>query len=371
MSEKNKLKKWFETVSPILISPKAASVTVALSGSFFLFRWLRKGFERLEEDPYLNFVSALKHYKLLSNALHGSLERHYKDRNKSYFRAFFPDQTIYRAVKAKIEWAYERAPKMRSTITRKGIMVFDNYKPNQFNTLLLTIHSGSWLPAEVASRQKLSAQERYVEEDIDTDRIYAGLVLKHGGIWIDNVLSRFGVDFNRPGERAIYQDGSESWIGKLWKKPMPETQQRWLMAAYDEFYYTLGNLIENYRFNIIFDGHSMRDRADRPDISFGTEHIPRFYMPVVEEMKRTLAERKYGSVTFNQPYTGGHILAWLRQRYPDIFTCSLEVNKRLYMNNEHTVSDPERVQSLAHDFSEIFNFAAAEEEAKEDADRQD
>ena len=103
------------------------------------------------------------------------------------------------------------------------------------------------------------------------------------------------------------------------------------MEGYHEFYFTLSRLIDTYRFNIIFDGHSMKDAKGRPEISFGTKYIPKFYMPIVRSMQKKLNNLGYNPVSLNVPYSGGYILQWLNSRFPDIFICSMEVNKRLYM----------------------------------------
>ena len=60
-----KLRDMYETISPLLIETKATSITLGLSRRFFLFSLMGKIIRRIEDDPYLNFISLLKYYKIL------------------------------------------------------------------------------------------------------------------------------------------------------------------------------------------------------------------------------------------------------------------------------------------------------------------
>ena len=132
-------------------------------------------------------------------------------------------------------------------------------------------------------------EQRHAEEDIDSHKIYSKLVLEKGGIWIDNKQSRFVCDFNRAWGKAVYYNNQEHWAqGKLWKDYPSKKDIRDIQKGYDEFYFTLAQLTESYRFNIIVDGHTMSDSPGRPAIGFGTRYIPSFYTPIVHSMKRKL-----------------------------------------------------------------------------------
>jgi N-formylglutamate amidohydrolase len=346
----------FEILSPILINPKSTSITIGISRRFFLFQLIKLLSKRIEDDPYLNFISLLKHYKILGKFLHGNIHEFHRDRNKIYFKHFFINSQIYRAVKEDVEWVYRKNPKLKMTITKWGVIVYDNYKPNSFNTLLITIHSGQVMPPDIARRQTLSLKQREILEDTDIHKIYSGLVLDKGGIWIDTKLSRFACDYNRPPDRAIYSDGSEKWFDLLWKQELTRKQRKWLMEGYNEFYFTLSHLIESYRFNLIFDGHSMKDAPDRPGISFGTKYVPRFYMPVVRSMQRKIRRLGYDDITFNKPFYGGYILEWLHNKFPDVFIFSMEVNKRLYTKKNKRETNNNKIKKLAADVNQIFDM---------------
>ncbi|PIS04876.1 MAG: hypothetical protein COT81_04450 [Candidatus Buchananbacteria bacterium CG10_big_fil_rev_8_21_14_0_10_42_9] len=351
-----KIIKLFEQVSPIIVSPTRSSLTVSLSNRFFLFRLMQMILNRIEDNPYLNFISVLKHYKVLGRFLHGTIRELHHDRNKSYFKHFFLSDELYRLVKAELDWIYERNKTVRLTISKWGIIICDNYKKNQFNALLFTTHSGSWVPDHIAKKQTLSAADRYLEEDVDVDKIYADIVLQGAGIWIDSKLSRFACDYNRAPEKAIYGDKSEEWVDKLWQKPLAKTQREWLMEGYHEFYFTLEQLVDTYRFNIILDGHSMKDVNNRPDICLLAELAPPFYMPIVQTMKEKLVAGGFKRVSFDSPFPHGYILWWLHTHFPDVFICMIEINKKHYMNKTRTKSLSGKISSLSKVLRKLFHL---------------
>ncbi|MAE42426.1 hypothetical protein CMO93_01530 [Candidatus Woesearchaeota archaeon] len=360
------LRKLFEQISPILINqPSSTSITIGLSKRFLIFQMLEKLTRRIEDDPHLNFISVLKNYKVLGKILDGTLYELHRDRNKLYFKNFFIDHDLYETVKKDLEWVYHKCEKSKElhekikeiklTVTKRGVIVYDNYQKNQFNVLLMTIHSGTWMRKDVQEKQSISRQKRLLEEDIDTHKIYSNLVLEKGGIWIDNKASRFACDYNRSPSRAIYANKSEKWINKIWKEELTEQQRRWLMEGYHEFYFTLSRLIDTYRFNIIFDGHTMKNKKGRPEISFGTKYIPNFYMPIVRSMQRKL-HNLYNPVLLNVPYFGGYILEWLSNQFPDVFIFSMEVNKKLYMSRNRRKVILKKLKDVSKNITNIFDI---------------
>ena len=364
--KKFSIRRLFEQISPVLINPTSTSLTISLSKRFLIFQMLEKLTRRIEDDPHLNFISVLKNYKVLGKILDGTLYELHRDRNKLYFKNFFIDSQLYQSVKQDLEWVYQKCEKINElqeklhniklTITKRGVIVYDNYQKNQFNILLMTIHSGTWMRRDIQVKQFISKENRLLEEDIDTHKIYSNLVLEKGGIWIDNKASRFACDYNRNPSRAIYSNISEKWIKEVWKEELSEQQKRWLLEGYNEFYFTLGKLIDTYRFNIIFDGHSMKDLKGRPEMSFGTKYIPNFYMPIVRSMQRNLGNLGYNPVSLNVPYKGGYILEWLRNQFPNIFICSMEVNKNLYMAKNRKKVINKELDALSKNITQIFNI---------------
>ena len=119
---------------------------------------------------------------------------------------------------------------------------------------------------------------------------------------------------------------------------------------------THAHLITAYHFNVILDAHSMTDAPDRPEISFGIEFIPKFYMPIVKSMQRSLAKKGYKEVKFNIPYKGGYILQSLKEKFPNAFTCAIEINKKVYMMKDQIHTDEHKVSKVKKDLYSLFNI---------------
>ncbi|PIY59982.1 hypothetical protein COY95_04190, partial [Candidatus Woesearchaeota archaeon CG_4_10_14_0_8_um_filter_47_5] len=301
-------------------------------------------------------------YKILGNFLHGTLHEFYRDRNKLYFKNFFYDRELYKLVKEDLEWLHPAHKNIRMTITRRGVITYDNYKVDGFNVLLLTLHSGTWMPSIIERKMLIPPEQRYREEDIDTHRIYSKLVLEQGGIWIDNKQSRYLIDFNRPVGRAIYFNNSEEWLNIVWNEPLVEYEMEEIFASYHEFYFTLEKLVRAYKFNIIIDAHSMRGKPGRPNISFGTRYIPPFYMPIVKNMQKKLISLGYAPVLLNVPYEGGYVLKWLSKKFPHTFIFSMEINKKLYMNKDFSVVLPGKRDRISRLVNALFELGEESEE---------
>ena len=327
---------------------------------FFLFDLMGKIGRVIEEDIHSNFVALLRAHRFLGRILNGKLKEFYQDRNKIYFKKFFLDAKLYKLVKADIEYLYPQYPDVKMTITKRGVIIYDNYQKNVFNVLLLTIHSGIWVPMEIEKKLNISEEERFKEEDVDTNKLYCPLVLEKNGIWIDNKQSRFVVDFNRDLGDAIYSEKSEDWLDIVWKESLTKKEMDGIHRSYREFYFTLAKLLDSYKFNIIFDGHSMRDKTGRPNISFGTKYIPNFYMPIVKSMQRKMASLEYSPIALDNPYQGGNILNWLSLKFPNLFIIAMEINKKIYMNKDRMKSIKYKIKKIAKDLTEIFNIEIEE-----------
>lgn len=348
--------KVFERISPFLIKLTSSSINLSLSKRFVLFDAANKLSRRIEEDPYLNFIALLKNYKVLGRFLHGHVHDFYRDRNKMYFKNFFGDRKLYALVKKDLEELHPEHGGVKVMITKKGVLVYDNYKRNEFNTLLLTVHSGTWVPDFVEKKLNVSEQTRHSDEDIGTHKIYRDLVLKKGGIWVDNKRSRFVIDFNRNPDKAIYYDNSEYWLSEVWKEKLTQAEVKNLYDSYYEFYFTLSELVNAYRFNIIFDGHSMNPKDGRPAVSFGTNFIPTFYMPIVYALQGQMRKLGYSTVKLNTPYGGGYILQYLKKRFPDVFIFSMELNKDLYMNKPRSKVIESKQKKISKDLVQLFDL---------------
>ncbi len=362
-----KIMEFLENISPVLIRPTSSSLTIGISKRFFLFKLMNRLVNLIEEEPHLNFISVLKSYKIFGKLLTGTLHEFHRDRNRLYFKNFFDGIELYELVKRDLEYLHPKYKDINLTITKNGVIIYDNYKKNSFNVLLLTIHSGTWVPEKIKKKQLVTEKDRRLEEDRDTHRIYSKLVLEKGGIWIDNKKSRFVIDFNRGIERAVY-DNYNIRRGKysdVWKELPSKSEYKEIFNSYREFYFMLSTLVNTYKFNIIFDGHSMKDLPGRPNISIGTRYIPNFYIPIATSMQRKMIGLGYSPVLLNTPYGGGYILRWLSTKYPDMFIFSMEVNKKLYMNRDRTVSVNKKLEKLSLDLVNIFDIDPPEENLKD------
>jgi len=361
-----KIKEIIKNISPVLIKPTTSSLTIGISKRFFLFNLMNKIINIIEEDQHMNFISVLKSYKVLGKILTGTLHEFYRDRNRLYFKNFFYDRDLYEIIKRDIEDLYPEYKNIKMTITKKGIIVYDNYKKDSFNVLLLTIHSGTWAPQNLKDKFMVSEKERHKEEDRDTHRIYNKLVLEKGGIWIDNKLSRFVIDFNRNIDGSIYDTYmvSKGVTSIVWKQTLTKKECSDSFATYREFYFTLATLLNTYKFNIIFDGHSMKALKGRPNISFGTRYIPNFYMPIVKTLQSRMRSLGYKNVLLNTPYGGGFVLKWLSAKFPNLFIFSMEVNKKLYMTENRMKTIDKKLDKISSDLSKIFEFETPEENKK-------
>lgn len=312
--------------------------------------------DKLEETPHLNFLSLLNSYKRVIDVLDGSVGYFYRKRNTLWFKEFFPEQELYELVKEDLKRYNKKYSKIKLTITKNGILIYYNYKKNRFNTLLMTIHGGKWVPNYGKDLMHISERRRLQEDDLGTDIIYGPFVLENGGVWINAKFSRFFCDLNRRRPRAIYSNTSEPMVGKIWKKELTSPQKATILKNYDQFYYVLEKLVDTHRFNIIFDGHTMRQKPGRPPFSFGVKCIPHFYYPIVEHMRTTLRKETGQPVDINNPYGGGHILKHLAEQYPDVFIFSMEVNKKLYMDRTHLKVSQRKVNKLCKAIDKMLTF---------------
>lgn len=358
--QKIKFKFILEQLSPVLIRLSSRSISFGLSERFLLFQFLNQASRKVEDNPYLNFVSIIKNYKIFGKILSGTIHDFYRDRNKSYFIHFFTSKELYLQIKSDIERVHDINNNLKVTIFKEGFIIYDNYKTNQFNILLLTCHSGTYITPAIEKKMRLTKEQRYSEEDIASDEIYRKLVLKQGGIWIDNKISRYYCDLNRNISKCIYSSNTFADNESIWEKALTKAEEEKIHELYRKFYFLLTNLLDTYKFNVIFDGHTMKDFKGRADISMGTHFIPKFYLPIVGSITRKIKYLNYDSVGINKPFRGGFILEWMSIKFPYVFIFSMEVNKKLYMTKNRLKAIPEKVEKLADDMVNIFDIVEDE-----------
>jgi len=284
-----------------------------------LFRTMKNMLGHVSVNRFPYFISALKnigHRKFM----HGDVGKFYNMRNRLVFKNFFYERDLYEMIKADLEEMHPVHKGIKLALSRNGIMVYDNYRNRQFNTLLLTNHAGTWVPKRFEEKMQLTKSDRLREEDLDSDKIYSNLVLEKGGIWINSKLSRFVCDYNRSRRGCIYYQKRERWLkNKLWKESLSQSEINRIHSWHSEYYHVLFKVLETYRFNIVYDGHTMKDKPGRPMTSFGTRYIPSFYMPIVRKLRGRLLGMGYSPIYLNKPYGGGFVLKWLSSMYPHRF----------------------------------------------------
>ena len=114
-----------------------------------------------ERDPFFTLIALLKKESKVGRIIYGTIEDLHKERNRKSFKNFFFDQKLYNLVKTDIEAMFEKKPDLQIIINRYGLMIYLNYKKNLFNVLLLTIHSGTWLPESIYKSMTLKKEFRY------------------------------------------------------------------------------------------------------------------------------------------------------------------------------------------------------------------
>ena len=160
-------------------------------------------------------------------------------------------------------------------------------------------------------------------------------------------------------------NNQEKMLRKVWKQELNEKQKDIILDSYRHFYYVLSRLINTYRFNIIFDGHAMRDKDNRPNLSFGTKYVPGFYMPIVNAFRQRLKKLGYTDIRINDPYKGGYILNFLSCKFPDVFILSMEVNKKIYMKPDELTLLKKKVETISNDMIQMLKIENIEEEKEE------
>ena len=184
--------------------------------------------------------------------------------------------------------------------------------------------------------------------------------MKQGGIWIDNKMSRYYCDINRNISKCIYRNNTFAGNEPVWKEALTKSEEEKIHEFYRKFYFLLTNLLDTYKFNVIFDGHTMKNLEGRADISMGTHYIPKFYLPIVGSISRKIKHIGYDSVGINKPFRGGFILEWISVKFPCVFIFSMEVNKKLYMTKNRLKVIPEKADKLSDDMVNIFDIVEDE-----------
>jgi N-formylglutamate amidohydrolase len=214
----------------------------------------------------------------------------------------------------------------------------------------VAVHAGHALRTSIAELTALDDASRLREEDPHTDawtalsptRLVAG-------------RSRFEVDLNRPRDKAVYAAPDDAWGLDLWRRPLPSEEESRSRAAYDSFYATLEGVLDRAersfgRF-VVYDIHTYNHRRDgagsapadpaaNPDINVGTGSMDRErWAPVVDRFVAALRNAPIDGrpldVRENVRFRGGHLAAWVHERFP-YAGCALAIEVKKFFMDEHT-----------------------------------
>jgi N-formylglutamate amidohydrolase len=212
------------------------------------------------------------------------------------------------------------------------------------------IHDGHQLRDEVAGLIALSEQERLREEDPftgDWTRIApTQVVVRH---------SRFEVDLNRPRPKAVYSRPEDAWGLQVWKQDLPSAVVERSVAAYDDFYQEMGQLLsqmeEHFGRFVVFDLHTYNHRREgpagvaadpqqNPEVNLGTGVMDRsLWTPLVDRFVQDLRSfdflGRHLDVRENVKFRGGQFSNWVHETYPRT-GCDLAIEFKKFFMNEWT-----------------------------------
>lgn len=223
----------------------------------------------------------------------------------------------------------------------------------------VALHAGHELRPEVASLVLARDTDRLREEDPATARFGLGASTR-----IAVHRSRFEVDLNRPRERAVYGDATDTWGIEVWRRlPLPGAVIDRSLALYDAFYAELGTVLddiaERHGGFVLLDLHSYNHRrggteaapddpAKNPDVNLGNGSLDRDrWAPVVEAFTSSLGTALGPSTDIreNVKFRGGHLSRWVHDRFPSGCCLAIEF-KKTYMDEWTGAVDAAAVEQI-------------------------
>jgi N-formylglutamate amidohydrolase len=214
----------------------------------------------------------------------------------------------------------------------------------------VAVHAGHALRSSIAALTALDDAARRREEDPHTD-VWTALSPTR----LVACRSRFEVDLNRPRDKAVYAAPDDAWGLDLWRRPLPAEEEARSRDAYDSFYATLEGVLERAQRSfgrfVVYDIHSYNHRRDgadsapadpaaNPDINLGTGSMDRDrWAPVLDRFVATLRgvqiDGRPLDVRENVRFRGGHLAAWVHERFASA-GCALAIEVKKYYMDEHT-----------------------------------
>lgn len=223
------------------------------------------------------------------------------------------------------------------------------------------IHNGHDLRPEVEDLMILDEPDRLREEDP-----YTAAWTEVAPTRIVARRSRFGVDLNRPRERAFYRKPEDAWGLHLWRSEPGAEIVDDSLAEYDAFYSEVDRIFrsaeQRHGHFVVFDIHTYNHRRDGPDlaaadpkdnpeVNVGTGTMMReYWAPVVDRFIADLRAFDFGGrsldVRENVKFQGGHLSRWTHENFPKT-GCVLAIEfKKFFMDEWTGTVDAEEHQRI-------------------------
>jgi N-formylglutamate amidohydrolase len=228
-------------------------------------------------------------------------------------------------------------------------------------------HSGSFYPETFVARSRLSSLALRRSEDAFVDQLFSGVVAL-GAPMINARFPRAFLDVNRapdeidpgmfdgplnvafdaPSSRVsaglgviprIVRDGAEIYRARLRAE---EAEER-LRNLYRPYHAALGELVEEtlslFGRAVVIDCHSMPSAAAVPDIVLGDRYGAASTPALTRHAEQCFQLQRF-HVVRNTPYAGGYTTLLHGRRDRDVHALQIEINRTLYLDEEHIVRGP-------------------------------
>lgn len=216
--------------------------------------------------------------------------------------------------------------------------------------IAVAAHAGHDLSPRAADLIAIDEDQRHYEEDPFTDR-WVGL----GDTAVVVHRSRFEADLNRPRAGAVYPGPDAAWGLDVFGGPPDPDVVEGSRRLHDAFYERFGRLCEraasSFGAFVVYDLHTYNHRRDgvgapaadlagNPDINVGTGSLDRQrWGEVLDRFMQVASQHEVGGrpldVRENVRFTGGYLVDWVHDRFPDSGVGLAVDVKKIHMD-EHT-----------------------------------
>jgi hypothetical protein len=232
----------------------------------------------------------------------------------------------------------------------------------------IAVHAGNRIRSDLKGKLKVSAGDRYREEDPGTDRFIEKLPIQ-----VVALDSRFEYDVNRSEEKAIPLTPEMAWGLTVWNGPLTAEEIARSLAKYREFH-LLMDLVSTYLVKqagssraFIFDLHSycyQREKKEpwfvntKPVINLGTEAISDVVFresidDLMLKLRKIRAEGRPVTVAENEVFKGGYLARRLSgQHYQKLAVFAIEF-KKIFMDEWSGQFDLPVFEELVEQFGNV------------------